>query len=158
MADVNIANYFDEGVKLGVNPKLFANWIITDIQAVLNKEEIEITEFKIRPVHMVELINLIETKQISNKQAREIFAKMLVEPISPKEILVKNGLTLINDEKELKEIVNEILNSNEQSIKDYQNGKDKVLGYLVGLVIKKTEGKANPELTNKIVLEELKRR
>ena len=158
ISDKNIANYFDEGIKLGVNPKLFANWVIGDIQSVLNKEDISITEFKIKPSLMVELISLIEEGKISNKQAREFFAEMLTNPISPKELLKKSGATLISDEAALKEIINEVLSVNEQSIIDYKNGKDRALGFLVGQVMKKTQGKANPAATSKLLVEELNRR
>ena len=158
ISDKNIANYFDEGIKLGVNPKLFANWVIGDIQSVLNKEDISITEFKIKPSLMVELISLIEEGKISNKQAREFFAEMLTNPISPKELLKKSGATLISDEAALKEIINEVLSVNEQSIFDYKNGKDRALGFLVGQVMKKTQGKANPSATSKLLVEELNRR
>ena len=158
IADHNIANYFDEGIKLGVNPKLFANWVIGDIQSVLNKEGIDITAFSIKPALMVELIKLIEEGKISNKQARDFFAEMLKEPVSPKELLQKSGTSLISDEETLKAVVNEVLSVNEQSIIDYKNGKDRALGFLVGQVMKKTQGKANPALANKLIVEELKRR
>ena len=151
------SNYFDEGVKKGANPKLLANWIIGDIQSVLNKEDIDIIQFKISPSKMVELINLIECGKISNAQAKEFFDEMLKNNISPKELLKKNG-ELVSDENTLKEIVNGVLISNQQTIIDYKNGKDKALGYLVGQVMKKTNGNANPVVANKLILEELKRR
>lgn len=158
IADHNIANYFDEGLKEGVNPKLFANWVIGDIQSVLNKEGIEINQFPIKPSLMVELIKLIEEGKISNKQARDFFAEMLKNPISPKELLAKSGTSLISDEETLKGIINEVLAANEQSIIDFKNGKDRALGFLVGQVMKKTQSKANPALANKLLVEELKRR
>lgn len=155
--DKEISEYFDQGIKLGANPKLLANWIIGDIQSVLNKEEISITQFKIAPSKMVELLNLIECGKISNAQAREFFGEILDKDISIEELLNRNG-TLVNDEIVLQKIVNEVLDSNSQSITDYKNGKDKALGYLVGLVMKKTNGKANPVVVNKLIREELERR
>ena len=157
VADKDTSNYFDEGIKLGVDPKLFANWIIGDIQSVLNKLDIDITQFMISQSKMVELINLIECGKISNAQAKEFFDEMLKNNISAKDLLKKNG-ELVSDEDTLKEIVNEVLDSNEQTIVDYKNGKDKALGYLVGQVMKKTNGKANPVVVNKLITEELKRR
>ena len=157
LEDKDISNYFEEGIRLGANPKLLANWIIGDIQSVLNKENISITEFKIAPSKMVELLNLIECGKISNAQAKEFFGEILRKDISIEELLTKNG-TLVNDEKVLQEIVIEVLDSNGQTITDYKNGKDKALGYLVGLVMKKTNGKANPVVVNKLILEELERR
>ena len=155
--DKEISEYFDQGIKLGANPKLLANWIIGDIQSVLNKEEISITQFKIAPSEMVELLNLIECGKISNAQAKEFFGEILRKDISIEELLNKNGM-LVNDEKVLQEIVIEVLDSNRQTIVDYKNGKDKALGYLVGLVMKKTNGKANPVVVNKLILKELERK
>ncbi len=157
VANKETSNYFDEGIKLGVNPKLLANWVIGDIQSILNKLDIEITQFNISPSKMVELINLIECGKISNAQAKEFFDVMLKNDVSASELLKKNG-ELVSDENTIKDIVNEVLVNNEKSIVDYKNGKDKALGYLVGQVLKKTNGKANPVVVNKLIIEELKRR
>ena len=106
----------------------------------------------------MELIKLIEEGKISNKQARDFFSEMLKKEISPKELLKESGTTLISDEETLKQIINDVLSVNEQSIIDYKNGKDRALGFLVGQVMKKTQGKANPASTSKLLVEELKRR
>ena len=158
IADHDISNYFDEAVKLGVNPKLLANWIIGDIQSVLNKEDISIKEFRITPALLAELIKLIEEGKVSNKQARELFAKMLENPVSPRKLLEESGNSQISDEDFLRKVVNEVLDVNEKYIIDFKNGKDRALGYIVGQVMKKTQGKANPALASKLVLEEIKRR
>ncbi len=158
IADHNIANYFDAALKCGGNPKLLANWIIGDIQSVLNKEGISILEFKITPNLLSELVKLIEEGKVSNKQGREFFAKMLENPTSPSKLLKESGVVQISDEETLRKIINEVLDVNEQSIVDYKNGKDRALGFIVGQVMKKTQGKANPSLASKIVLEEINRR
>ena len=158
IADKDISNYFDEASKSGANPKLLANWIIGDIQSVLNKEGISIKEFKIKPSLLAELVLLIEEGKASNKQARELFAKMLENPVSPKKLLEESGTSLISDEETLKAIIKEVVDANEQSVIDYKNGKDRAMGFIVGQVMKKTQGKANPGLASKLVLEELKRR
>lgn len=158
IADKDISYYFDEAVKSGANPKLLANWIIGDIQSVLNKEDISIKEFKVTPTLLDELVLLIEQGKVSNKQAREFFAKMVKNPVSPKKLLEESGTSLISDEETLKAIVKEVVDANEQSVIDYKNGKDRAMGFIVGQVMKKTQGKANPGLASKLVLEELKRR
>ena len=158
IADKDVSNYFDEASKSGANPKLLANWVIGDIQSVLNKEGISIKEFKISPAYLAELVLLIEQGKVSNKQAREMFAKMLDNPVSPKKLLEESGTSLISDEETLKAIVKEVVDANEQSVIDYKNGKDRALGFIVGQIMKKTQGKANPGLASKIVLEEIKRR
>lgn len=158
IADKDVSNYFDEASKSGANPKLLANWVIGDIQSVLNKEGISIKEFKISPSLLAELVILIEQGKVSNKQAREMFAKMLENLVSPKKLLEESGTSLISDEDTLKEIVKEVVDANEQSVIDYKNGKDRALGFIVGQIMKKTQGKANPGLASKLVLEEIKRR
>lgn len=158
IADKDISNYFDEAVKSGANPKLLANWIIGDIQSVLNKEDISIKEFKVTPTLLGEIVLLIEQGKVSNKQAREFFAKMVKNPVSPKKLYEESGTSLISDEETLKAIVKEVVDANEQSVIDYKNGKDRAMGFIVGQVMKKTQGKANPGLASKLVLEELRRR
>ena len=158
VADVDTSNYYDEAVKTGCNPKLLANWILVDIQSVLNKNSIEIEHFKISPQILSKLIKLVEDGQISNKQAREIFSKMLENDIDPNKILEESGISQISDEKLLRDVIQEVLDNNEKSISDFKNGKDRALGYLVGQVMQKTNGKANPTLAAQLVLEEIKRR
>lgn len=152
------SNYFDDAIKCGGNAKLLANWVIGDIQAILNKEEISIKDFVITPNHLSELINLIDTKVISNKQARDVFEVMLRDNKSPKEIVKSLGQTMISNEDTIKEFINQVLDSNPQSITDYKNGKGRALGYLVGQVMKLSKGQANPSLTSKLILEEINRR
>lgn len=158
IADKDVSNYFDEASKSGANPKLLANWVIGDVQSILNKEGISIKEFKISPSYLAELVLLIEQGKVSNKQAREMFVKMLENPVSPKKLLEESGTSLISDEETLKAIVKEVVDANEQSVIDYKNGKDRALGFIVGQIMKKTQGKANPGLASKLVLEEINRR
>lgn len=158
IADKDVSNYFDEASKSGANPKLLANWVIGDVQSILNKEGISIKEFKISPSYLAELVLLIEQGKVSNKQAREMFAKMLENQVSPKKLLEESGTSLISDEETLKAIVKEVVDANEQSVIDYKNGKDRALGFIVGQIMKKTQGKANPGLASKLVLEEINRR
>ena len=155
IAEKDVSNYYDEASKYGINPKLLANWIIGEVQFVLKKNKISIREFKLPPSYLAELIKLIEEGKISNKQARDIFFKIVDDPVPPCSLL-KGGM--INDEKTLESLVKEVLDSNEQSVLDYKNGKDRALSYIVGQVIKKADGRINPSLANKLVLEEIKRR
>lgn len=150
--------YYDAAVRTGANPKLVANWVIVDIQAILHKEEIGIKDFKVSPENLGKLIKMIEEGKVSNKQAREFFAKMQENNEDPEKILAASGSSLISDEATLLAIVNETLDANPQSIVDYKNGKDRAVGFLVGQIMKKTQGKANPAITNKLVVAELQRR
>lgn len=158
VSDKNTSCYFDDVLKSKASPKLLANWLIGDIQAVLNKEGLEINQFPVSPERLGELVLMIEKSAISNKQGRDVFVQMLESKSTAKEIAEKLGFTLINDEDEILRFVLEVLDQNEQSILDFNNGKDRAFGFLVGQVMKLSHGKVNPSLTSKILMNELKRR
>lgn len=157
LANKDISEYFDEIVKYGASPKLAANWVNVDIQAVLNKQEIEINEFSISSKDMATLIKSIEEGKISNKQARDIFQSLL-EGKDLASLLASSASSLISSEEDLLKIIKEVLDNNAQSIIDFKAGKGRALGYLVGQVMKVSQGKANPSLTSKLLLQELKER
>ncbi len=148
----DISEYFDEMINSGADPKLSANWIIVDVQTILNKQNISIREFQIKPETLAELIKLIQKEKVYNKQARDIFNKMLKDNIDPRSLVDINELT----EEQIMEIVNRVINANPKSVIDYKNGKDKALGFMVGKVIKETNNKANPDKISKLVIKELK--
>lgn len=153
----DISNYFDAASQYGANPKLLANWINVDVMAVLNKEEIEMKDFIISAKHLAELVKLIDSKQISNKQAREVFSIMLKKDDDPQQIVASLGQTMVSDEEVILNLIHQVLQSNKQSIQDYKNGKDRALGYLVGQVMKLSKGQANPGLTSKLLLKEIEK-
>ena len=150
--------FFDEAVKAGASAKLAANWVLVDIQAILNKEDISIKALGVSPEHLADLIKLIEKGTVSNKQARELFVKMRKDDADPNSLVKEMGTTLLSDERALLEIIKQVLDNNPQSIVDYKNGKDRAVGFLVGQVMKLTQGKANPALTNQLIVKELKER
>ena len=156
IANKDICDYFDDVIKQGVNAKLAANWVLVEVQYVLNKKNISINDFSISPERLAELIKLIENEIVYNKQAREIFSRMLEIDKTASDILKGLNISPIQDDNELISIIDEVLTENSQSIIDYKNGKDKVIGYLVGQVMKKTNGQANPSKINELVLKELK--
>ena len=158
ISNKDICEYFDAVVNGGATAKLAANWVLVDVQAILNKEDISIKAFKVSPNHLADLIKLIEKGTVSNKQAREIFSKMLENDDDPNKLVKDMGTTLLSDEGEIQKIINQVLEENPQSIIDYKNGKDRAVGFLVGQVMKISHGKANPAITNRLIVEELKRR
>ena len=151
----DITDYFEKVIKQEANPKLAANWINDNIQSYLNKKKIDIKAFPIKPNKLSELLILLENKKISNKQAKEIFAKMIDDDISPLSLIKEDGVV---DEKAIEEVVDNIISSKPSLITDYQNGKDKIKGYIIGQVIQRTNGQADPNKTNEIVLKALQRR
>lgn len=158
LQDKEVSLYFDQALKTKENAKLLANWIMGDVSAYLNKNNMSITNLKLSPVHLAQLVRLIEDGKISSKQAKEVFIKVVETNESPNELANKLGLVQVSDQSEILKLVSEALDENPQSIIDYKNGKDRAVGFLVGQVMKKSHGKANPAMTSKMIVEELKKR
>lgn len=154
-SDKKIAEFFDECAKDYQNPKKAANWVMGDILGALNEDHKEIDEIKITPDMLVELCKLEEDGTISSKLAKEVFEEMYSSGEKPGEIVEKRGLKQISDQGELEQFVEEVIQDNPEAVEDYKNGKDKVMGFMVGQVMKKTKGKANPQLVNDLLQEKL---
>ena len=154
-----VSEYFDEASKLTKSYKILANWINVDIASVLNKQALSIREIKISPKNLVDLIALVDSKEISNNQARDIFNKMLETGKDSATIKKELGIaSQVSDESAIMELVNEVLNEFPQSIQDFKDGKDRALGFLVGQIMKKSHGKVNPKVTSDLLLKELRSR
>ena len=129
--------------------------IMSDIARILNEKEEEPDEIPFTGEDLGELVKLIDDGKISSAIAKKVLEEMFENPKKPSKIVEEKGWIQISDEGEIKKIVLEILENNPQSIADYKAGKDRALGYLVGQAMKATKGKANPQLLNKLFLEEL---
>lgn len=150
----DISDYFEECIKIGIDAKSAANWITTSIMGYLNEKEIDIKEIFITPSILKELIDAINSGTISNKQAKEIFIKVLETKKEVKEFLNSDN-TQISDEAELTNLIDNILANNSKQIEDYHNGRTNLFDYFVGQVMKETRGKANPVLTKEILNKKL---
>jgi len=151
----DLAIFFDETVTLGATPKTVSNWILGEISKVLNEESLSIKELNITPKQLAELIKEIEKGTISNTAAKKVFDEILETGKEVSDIIKEKGLAQVNDEGEIKKIVEEVLSQNQKSIDDYKNGKTNALGFLVGQVMKASKGKANPQIINKLIMEVL---
>ena len=130
-----------------------------DVLSYLNKNNVTINEFPLSPEQLVSLIAIIEKNEVSSNQAKSIFAKMVEEKCDAQKARQILGISSqISDESFIKNIINEVLNENPQSIVDYKEGKDRALGFMIGQVMKKTQGKVNPKLTSEMLLKELENR
>ena len=154
--DKKISDYFEECVKLNCDPKSACNWITTRVLGELNKsEENTIDDLFIRPNMIVELVSLVNDKKISSDQAKKVFTKMLEENLTPKEIVKKYDMEVIEDANLIESLVNEVITENAKAIEDYHNGRTNMLDYLVGQVMKKSKGKANPIEAKSKMLEKI---
>lgn len=152
-----LSDFYNEVVKNTKEYKLAANWVLVDLLGALNKQNKSITESKIKPEHLAELIEMIQSKEISGKQAKVIFEEVL-NGKDPKAVAEAKGMKQLSDSSLISELVKKALDNNPKSIEDYKNGKDRAVGFLVGQVMKLSKGQANPAMTSKLIIEELKKR
>ncbi|HZG15744.1 MAG TPA: Asp-tRNA(Asn)/Glu-tRNA(Gln) amidotransferase subunit GatB [Candidatus Bathyarchaeia archaeon] len=149
------ADFYDETVKTGADPKLAANWLMVELLGYLNANNLEFSDVKITPQGLGEMIKLIEKGTISSKIAKTVFKEMVETGKDPAKIVEEQGLVQISDEGELQRIVEEVVAGNPKVVQDFKNGNDKALGFFVGQVMKLTKGKANPPMVNKLLNEVL---
>ena len=154
--DPNLSNFFEEVVVRSRNPKLAANWIMGELSAFLNKENLSILETKVDSINLGNLLSRIEDSTISGKIAKEIFEEMWNSKKSPDEIIEEKGLKQVTDSSEIKKVINQVLEQNQSHLEQYKSGKEKLFGFFVGQVMKASRGKANPEQVNKLLEERLK--
>lgn len=150
-----MAEYFDEAVKTAKDAKGVANWLLGDVSAYLNNEGITIGEFKISPANLAELVNLTKEGVLSSKLAKKVFAEMLKENEAPKALVKKLGLEQVSDEGAIMKLVEETIAENPQAVADFKAGKQKAIGSLVGQIMKKSKGKANPGMVQSMLKEKL---
>jgi aspartyl-tRNA(Asn)/glutamyl-tRNA(Gln) amidotransferase subunit B len=153
----DISDYFEECVKLGIDPKVASNWVTVNIVGELNKEGILIKEFYLTPEMLKQIIDGINSGILSSKQAKEVFSKALEEKKEPKNFISKDNAQ-ISDEGELTTLIVKILDENPSQIELYKGGRDNLFDYFVGQVMKNTRGKANPVMTKEILHKELDKR
>lgn len=150
-----LSDLFEQAIEVCHNPKAVNNWIISDISRILNETEMEPIEIPFDAKQLGKLIILIDKGTISSSIAKKVLVEMFEHPRDPEDIIDEKGWVQISDEGAIKDVVLKVLEANPQSIVDYKGGKDKALGFLVGQAMKETRGKANPQLLNKMFLEEL---
>jgi aspartyl-tRNA(Asn)/glutamyl-tRNA(Gln) amidotransferase subunit B len=150
--DKPVADYFESAISKGANPKSAANWITQDIAGYLNKQKLTISEIKLTASNLADVITRIENGKISNAQAKEKLTDLL-NGVSPEEAFA--GQELISDRTILEPIIDEIIAANAQQVEKYRKGNTNLKGFFVGQVLKKTDKRAEPKLTNQLVEEKL---
>ena len=154
-SEQELAEYYEEVVKVSDNARLAANWVLTEILRVLKEKNISIEEFSVEPENIGKLIKLIKANTISSKIAKDVFEILLSENKDPEIIVKEKGLVQITDNSEIEKIVEQVLAENPQSVEDYKAGKSNALKYLVGQSMRLSKGKANPQMINEMILARL---
>lgn len=158
-ATVEMSNFFQGTVDNGADPKQASNWLMGEVSAYLNSEQVELLDTALTPESLAEMINLIADGTISSKIAKKVFKELVTNGSTDVKALVEEkGWVQLSDPSKLLPIITDTLDKNEQSIEDYKNGKDRALGFLVGQVMKQTKGQANPGMVNKLLKQELDKR
>ena len=154
-SEQELAEYYEEVVKVSDDARLAANWVLTEILRVLKEKNISIEEFSVEPENIGKLIKLIKANTISSKIAKDVFEILLSENKDPEIIVKEKGLVQITDNSEIEKIVEQVLAENPQSVEDYKAGKSNALKYLVGQSMRLSKGKANPQMINEMILARL---
>lgn len=155
-SDILIANYFNEAIKYSNNYKTIANWIITEILSYLNKNNIKISEQSLSAKSLGHMINLMDEELISSKHLKKIFEIVNKDNNDDIDRIIKeHNMMMISDESVIMKYVDEAIASNPNSIADYKKGKEHASKFLLGQIMKASQGQVNPKLTNKILFEKL---
>ena len=150
-----LSDYFNTLLDEKIDFKVASNLLLGDISAYLNKNEKEISDTTLTKKRFIELVNDYSSNTITSKNLKEIIDEIMESNKSIKEIIKENGIENITDDTEIRKVVKEIITSNPESVKDYKNGHDRAIKYLMGQVMKETHGRVNPKIAMDILVEEL---
>ena len=155
----DVADYFEAAVKLHGNVKALGNWIVGDLFRVLKERKLDnqwqITNWPIPAPHLAQLVQLIDQGRISGRIAKTVFDAMLDSAQSPQQIVSEKGLEQVSDTGSIEAAVDQVIGANAKQVAQYRSGNEKVFGFLVGQIMKATQGKANPQRVNEILREKL---
>jgi aspartyl-tRNA(Asn)/glutamyl-tRNA(Gln) amidotransferase subunit B len=150
-----MAEYFEATVAAGADPKLAANWITGDIAAHVNGQRLSYDSLPLRPAQLSELVGLISKGTISGKIAKELLPDLLQNGGSAQALVEAKGLGMISDPAEITAIVDDLLAAHPAEVEAFRGGKTKLQGFFVGQLMKRTGGRADPQLANRLLLERL---
>lgn len=152
---ISLAHLFEETVKLYDKPKKVANWLISDLNRIVNEKGLAVEDVTFTPKHLVALIELIDSGKLNSTIARTVFEQILLADVDPEKYAQENNLLMSDNDDELKEIVLKILADNPDSVEELRNGKDKVISFLIGQAMKALKGKSNPNKITEIIRKEV---
>lgn len=152
---MEMADFFDETAKISKDPKAASNWLMGDVSRLMNEKVLSVSELKFSPKMLSSIIKLINSGSISNNIGKKVLEEMFETGKNPDVIIEEKGLIQNNNEEDILKIVQKILGDNPKLVEDFKAGKKRALGFVVGLIMKETKGKANPIIVNKLVGQEL---
>jgi aspartyl-tRNA(Asn)/glutamyl-tRNA(Gln) amidotransferase subunit B len=150
-----LADYYEACIKQYPKPKVVSNWIMVELLRALNRDSIEVEESRVTPEHLAELFKLVDDGTISSTMAKTVFDAMYETGKPASEVVTEKGLRQISDESALLAAVEQVLADNPKEVDEFRAGREKLLGFFMGQVMKATQGKANPQAVNKLLRERL---
>jgi len=156
--DINLSNYFESCLKLGIDAKVSANWLNGQILGYLYKNDLDIVTFNLTPERLFQITDAVSKGSISSKQAKDVFFMSIDRNEDPSKVMSDEGIVQISDESTLASLVNKVLDASEKQINDYKSGHTNIFGYFVGQIMKETKGQANPVKLKELLEEELSKR
>lgn len=153
--DREIADFFEKCVTLHNSPKVISNWIMGEVMKTLNEKKVSLSDLNLSPAQLVELINLLESGEITNLVAKDVLAAVIETGKSPRDIIAQKGLRQESAEDALRAVVDKVIASNPVPAVEYKKGKKTAAQFLIGQVMKETKGRANPQIVARLVLEAL---
>ena len=154
-ATKELANYYEEGVRLFNQPKVVSNWIMGELLRLLKEDNREAKECPVSPEKLVKLIRMVDAGAVNLKTAKEVFEEVYKTGKDPDVIVKEKGLVQVSDEGAIIKAIDEIINANPKELADYKAGKEKLFSFFVGQTMKATKGQANPQVLNKFLKERL---
>lgn len=149
-ADKDLADFYEETVKLTAKPKETSNWFMTELLRMMNEEGIEVKDLRVKPEHFKELFDMMDAGKITKNIAKDVFKEVFKSGKGPSEIVKEKGLEVVTDESEIEKILKEAIEKNPKAVEQYKNGKKGIMGFFIGQVMKATSGKADPKVVQKI--------
>jgi aspartyl-tRNA(Asn)/glutamyl-tRNA(Gln) amidotransferase subunit B len=150
-----LADYYEACIKRYPKPKVVSNWIMVELLRALNRDGLEVEQARVTPENLVALLSLVDDGTISGTMAKTVFDAMYETGKTAAEVVQEKGLRQISDENALVAAIEEVLANNPTEVEEFRNGRDKLLGFFMGQVMKATQGKANPQVVNKLLREKL---
>ena len=155
VSEKSLADWYEEAVQLGGQPKAVANWVMGELMRLLNENDKSFEECPLKPGQLVEMLKLIDNGTISGKMAKSVFEEMYGTDKSPERIVREKGLVQISDSGEIEKAVDDIIARHQKEAERFRAGEEKLMGFFVGQIMKVTKGKANPQIVNELLKKKL---
>ena len=151
VATRDLADYFERTISAGASSRAAANWVKNEVLGLCNQLKVALAAFRVTAEMLGEMIAMVDAGEISGKAAKEVFEEMAETGVAPREIVSRRGLAQLSDRDAIREIVQRVIDASATQVEQYRSGKSGIFGYLVGRVMKESQGRANPEIANEIL-------